>query len=96
MAYHRARHDIKNAVPEGIPDQPYTGKAVCPVPSVSYTFPATETKKEEKLDLELGRDFNVTYKNNIEAGKATLILHGKGAFKGTNTVTFMIAGDADG
>ncbi|MDR3261023.1 MAG: hypothetical protein LBT78_04225 [Tannerella sp.] len=37
------------------------------------------------------KDFTVTYRKNIEVGTADLIIHGKGAYKGTKTVTFNIA-----
>jgi hypothetical protein len=94
--FHKARHDIKNANPDTIPDQPYTGEPICPTPRVFYTFPATETKSEKTIALELGRDFDVSYKNNIKAGTAYLMLHGKGAYKGSKTVSFMIAGDGGG
>jgi hypothetical protein len=41
--------------------------------------------------LSLGKDFDVTYKNNIHVGTAELTIHGKGAYKGHFTVTFNIA-----
>jgi hypothetical protein len=34
-----------------------------------------------------------TYKDNVEVGTATLVIHGKGAYKGTKTVTFNIASE---
>ena len=40
--------------------------------------------------LKEGEDFEVTYKNNVKVGKATVIVTGKGFFKGTITATFDI------
>jgi hypothetical protein len=91
--FHKARHDIKNAKLDDIPEQAYTGEPICPMPRVFYTFPKTATKPEKTIALELGRDFDVSYKNNIKAGNASLMLHGKGAYRGSKTVTFIIAGD---
>jgi hypothetical protein len=52
--------------------------------SVRATTPQTH-------QLSLGKDFSVTYKNNVKVGTAELTIHGKGAYKGQKTVTFNIA-----
>jgi hypothetical protein len=49
-----------------------------------------EDGKETK-NLSLGKDFDVSYKNNTNVGTAEVIIHGKGAYKGQFTVTFNIA-----
>jgi hypothetical protein len=41
-------------------------------------------------ELVLGRDFFVTYRNNVRPGMARLTFHGRGAYKGRFTVTFTI------
>jgi hypothetical protein len=46
--------------------------------------------EKETLRLELGKDFNISYKNNVEVGNATCILRGKGGFRGRRVVTFVI------
>jgi hypothetical protein len=46
---------------------------------------------KETVQLSLGADFAVTYKNNVHVGTAELTIHGKGAYKGQKTVTFNIA-----
>jgi hypothetical protein len=84
-----AKKDISVAdhcVVEPVAMQTYTGKAVTPVPAAHY-------REESKPTVELvfAKDFEVTYKNNIEVGTADLTLHGKGGYKGTKTVTFNIA-----
>ncbi|MDR2765285.1 MAG: DUF6261 family protein [Tannerella sp.] len=83
--FHRAKHDISAAQISSIEQQPFTGQPCTPVPDVFF-----ETSKET-LKLTLGKDFNITYKNNINAGNAECTVHGKGRYKGSKTVTFIIA-----
>jgi hypothetical protein len=82
--FHRVRHDIAAAEPSPVAPQPYTGEPCTPVPEVLYVTPGGAVK------LELGRDFNITYKNNVNAGNAECTVHGKGGYKGRKTVTFII------
>jgi hypothetical protein len=65
--------------------QAYTGKPVTPLPRVFY-----QTEKET-LELELGKDFSVTYRNNVNVGEAKVIIHGKGKYTGSHETTFYIA-----
>ena len=58
----------------------YTGKAVKPVPKV--TFGGKTLKK--------GTDYTLSYKNNKKAGKARMTIKGKGNFKGSKVVTFKV------
>ncbi len=60
--------------------QTYTGKALAPVPTVTYG-----TTK-----LVKGTDFDVSYTNNVNVGTATATITGKGSFVGTKKVTFKI------
>jgi hypothetical protein len=85
-------HPVKKDISVGdrcivalIPAQKYTGNAVIPIPDVSYR---EEGKKA--VALVFAKDFSVTYKNNVKAGMAELTIHGKGAYKGQITVTFII------
>jgi hypothetical protein len=82
--FHRIRHDISTAEPAPIPPQPYTGEACTPVPEVIFFG------SKKSLKLILGKDFSVTYKNNINAGNAYCTICGKGSYKGSKTVTFII------
>jgi hypothetical protein len=87
--FHHAKKDIsagEHTVVEPIPTQPYTEKPVTVVPNVYYREDGKPT-----VQLSLGADFTVTYKNNIKVGTAELTIHGKGAYKGQFTVTFNIA-----
>lgn len=60
----------------------YDGKAKTPVVNIA--------------GLKEGVDFEVSYKNNVNAGTATVVVTGKGLFKGTATTTFEIVKAADG
>jgi hypothetical protein len=83
--HHRVRHNIKLSEPEPIQQQAYTGLPVTPTPKVLYVTP------DGTVRLELGRDYNLSFRDNVEVGNATCIIHGKGAYKGSKTVTFIIA-----
>jgi hypothetical protein len=82
---HHARHDVAHVTVADIPAQPHTGKPVVVIPTVFFTVPG-----KSAVELVFAKDFTVTYKDNVEPGTATLIIHGKGAYKGTKTVTFNI------
>ncbi|MBQ7184597.1 MAG: InlB B-repeat-containing protein [Clostridia bacterium] len=62
----------------------YTGKALKPKVTVKYKIGS------KMVTLTKGIDYTVTYKDNIEAGTATVIIKGKGHFTGTQKVTFTI------
>jgi hypothetical protein len=82
--YHQVRRNIWPAIISPIEPQPYTGLPCTPVPDVFYeTSEGTEK-------LILGKDYNITYKKNIQPGNASCIIHGKGAYKGRKIVTFII------
>jgi hypothetical protein len=80
----KVRHDVAGAEPEPIEAQYYTGKPLTPTPRVFYVTP-TGT-----IELELGKDYNLSYRDNTEVGNAKCIVLGKGAYKGSKTVTFII------
>lgn len=58
----------------------YTGKALKPLPSVSYGGKT----------LKNGTDYTVSYKNNKKVGKATVTITGKGNYKGTKSISFKV------
>jgi hypothetical protein len=68
-----------------IPMQKYTGKHITPIPKVLL-----KTENNSFAELRFSIDFSVTYRNNIKAGNAKLIIHGKGKYKGNYTSTFYI------
>ena len=63
-----------------IADQTYTGAAITP----------SVTVKSGSKTLTLNTDYTVSYSNNINVGKATVTIRGKGNYSGTKTVTFKI------
>jgi hypothetical protein len=83
--FHRAHRNIADAEPAPIAPQAHTGQPVTPVTDVYYVTPHDGTVK-----LELGKDYNFTYKNNTEVGNAECTVHGKGLYRGHKTVTFVI------
>jgi hypothetical protein len=83
--FHRVRHNIAAAEPAPVEQQAYTGQPCTPVPEVLYVT------SKGIIKLELGRDFNITYRNNVNVGNAEFTIHGKGGYRGHKTVTFIIA-----
>jgi len=61
----------------------YTGRACTPTVTVKRNYAAT---------LVNGRDYTVKYEDNIKAGTGRVIITGKGAYSGTMTLEFKIAG----
>ena len=58
----------------------YTGKQVKPAPVVRYMG----------VKLKNGIDYTLSYRNNVKPGTATLVVKGKGNFKGSKKATFKI------
>lgn len=83
--FHRVRRNMRLAQPEGIPPQVFTGQPLTPTPAVFYTAPHGEI-----LRLQLGRDYDVSYRNNTKPGTAQCTFRGKGLYAGNRTVTFVI------
>ena len=46
--------------------------------------------KNGSVKLKKDRDYTITYKNNIGIGKATIVIQGKGNYKGKKTLHFQI------
>ena len=74
--------DIGSATIDPIADQKYTGSAIAPTPVVKVNGSTLSAI-----------DYTVSYKNNINVGTATLVVTGKGNYKGTKEATFKIAQD---
>lgn len=71
---------ISSASVSGLTARTYTGKALTHSPVV----------KSGSVTLKAGTDYTVSYSNNINAGKATIIFTGKGNYTGTRTSSFVI------
>lgn len=75
---------IADASVTGVTDKTYTGKALSQNPTV----------KVKGVTLKNGTDYTLSYSENIRAGKATMIIFGKGKYTGTKKVTFKILSQA--
>ena len=64
----------------GITDKVYTGKEI--TQSIIVKFGETV--------LTEGKDYTVSYRNNVNAGTATVVITGKGTYDGTTEKTFTI------
>ena len=71
---------LKDSKITGVKGKTYTGKAITQTPTVKYG----------STTLKSGTDYTVSYKNNTNAGNATLTVTGKGNYAGTKSVTFKI------
>ena len=71
---------IAQATVAQIPDQSETGQAVCPKPVV----------KVGAVTLVEGMDYTVSYRDNVKAGAATVVVRGMGNYTGTKTAGFEI------
>lgn len=75
-----AKASISKAAVSAIGNQPYTGKAITPKPTVKYAG----------VTLKNGTNYALTYKNNTKAGTATVTITGKGNYSGTKSANFKI------
>ena len=71
---------IVNAGISSVAPQVYTRKEI--TPSITVKF-GTNTLKQ-------GRDYTVTYRNNVNVGSAYAVVTGKGNYSGSKTVSFAI------
>ena len=71
---------IDKAEVSGINDQTYTSSMITPTPVI---------KLDNKV-LVKDKDYNLSYKNNINVGEATIIIQGIGNYKESVTKTFRI------
>ena len=72
---------IAKATVTGVVNKTYTGKALKQAPEVELNGQY----------LELGVDYTLSYKSNVNAGTATVIIKGKGNYTGTINKSFKIA-----
>ncbi len=73
-------NDVSNFTTKKIAAKQYTGKAI--KPSVTVMNGSTVLKS--------GTDYTLSYKNNVNIGRATVTVKGKGKYSGTLTTSFNI------
>lgn len=74
------RTSVAKASVGPVADARYTGRAITPSPAV----------KLGGRTLEKGADYTLSYRNNVNAGTAQVVVTGKGNYQGTRTVSFKI------
>jgi hypothetical protein len=87
-SHQHAKKDLSTGdrtVIEPIDTQTYSGEPIIVIPKVYYREEGKPT-----VELVFSKDFNVTYKNNVNVGTADLIIHGKGKYRGQKITTFAI------
>ena len=72
--------DVSRASVDAIPDQAWTGSAVEPRPAVRLGG----------RTLSEGADYALSFRDNTDAGTATLTVTGRGSYTGAKSVTFRI------
>lgn len=72
--------DVDIVTVSDIPVQTYSGREITP------SFNVTNNNVSLRKDM----DYKVSYRNNINAGKATIVIEGIGNYTGTKEVTFEI------
>ena len=88
-----AKHVKKKVIVAKKPKLPSVAKATVTIGAAAYTGKAvtpsvTVKLKKKKLKATY---YSVTYKNNVNIGKASIVIEGKCGYGGTKTVTFDIA-----
>lgn len=71
---------IQYATASKIKDRAWTGKRIKPTPTVKY----------QGRKLSKGTDYTLSYKSNLNVGKAYVVIKGKGEFEDSFMVTFNI------
>ena len=71
---------VNNTVVTGISDQTYTGEEIIQLPEIKWN----------DLTLKKDTDYTLSYKDNIKAGTAAVIIKGERIFQGTREVAFSI------
>ncbi len=69
-------------------DWTYTGNRIKPKVAVKYAF-----ESGRKIILQEGKEYQVTYSNNLEPGIATVTVTGIGCFSGEKSVNYNICGN---
>lgn len=70
---------------DAIPGQTYTGSALEPALHI-----VDKSNKNQEVTLEKGTHYEVTYRNNVSVGKATVTVKGIGSYAGSKDLTFKI------
>ena len=80
IGFRIVEQEIEAATIYAIPDYNYTGEEIKPSPAIYFNG----------TRLEEGTDYVLTYGNNVNAGKAWIIIQGRGNYKSVKEISFRI------
>ena len=81
VTFQITRRAIRKASVSGLYNKTYTGRRRTQTPTLRYNGRV----------LRRGTDYSLSYKNNLNAGTATMIISGLGNFQGTRSISFRIS-----
>ena len=90
VAFSKAKATLKTTDGNNYIGGAYTGKEVRPDSYELTVVVKGADKKNQTVSLVEGRDYTVSYQNNVKAGKATIVFTGIGGYKGTLKKTYVI------
>lgn len=90
VAFSKAKATLKTTDGNNYTGGAYTGKEVRPDSYELTVVVKGADKKNQTVSLVEGRDYTVSYQNNVKAGKATIVFTGIGGYKGTLKKTYVI------
>ena len=87
--------EFNKAIVANIEPQEYTGNPIAPKVNVSYTFKDQAIQNsivynEKSVVFEEGKDYVVSYSNNVNPGKANIFIEGIGSCEGSIQACFDI------
>ena len=91
--YKIVARDISSCDVKQLTSDNYTGKPLTPPISVSYdrkTYSGTQVTGHDVIALVSGKDYSLSYSNNVNPGTAVVTVTGKGNFTGTKRFMFTI------
>ena len=90
VAFNKAKAALKAKDGSNYTGGSYTGEEVRPDSYELTVVVKGADKKNQTVSLVEGRDYTVSYQNNVKAGKATIVFTGIGGYKGTLKKTYVI------
>ena len=90
VAFNKAKATLKTMDGSSYTGGIYTGEEVRPDSYELTVVVKGADKKNQTVSLVEGRDYTVSYQNNVKAGKATIVFTGTGGYKGTLKKTYVI------
>lgn len=83
VTFHIKEKDIQKTIVSDVDDQIFDGEAFTPEVVI----------KDGDIVLQEGKDYSVSYKDNVNVGTATIVIEGKGNYTGRKMLTFRIGAE---